>query len=98
METVGTTGPAGGADIAPKAIFDLKYKGEESTMCSISPEPSVSPLLMGRSDGFSNSHSFTGMVSLSTWEDFKTDLDKPMETTISNIFIPAEVGFGFFFL
>lgn len=32
-------GLGAGADIAPKAIFDLKYKGEESTMCHISPEP-----------------------------------------------------------
>lgn len=80
-------GLAVGADIESKAIFDLKYKGEESTMCRISPEPSVSPLLMGRSGRFSDSHSFTGMVSLSTREDFKTDLVKPMETSISESFL-----------
>lgn len=56
-------------------------------MCHIPPEPSVSPLLMGRSGRFSNSHSFTGMVSLSTQADFKTYLVKPMETTTSELFL-----------
>lgn len=98
MEAAGTTVLDAGADIVPKAIFDLKYKGEESTMCRISPEPSVSPLLMGRSDRFSNSHSFTGMVSLSTWENSQTDLDKPLETTISELLFISEICFGFFFL
>lgn len=99
MEAAGTTGLAVGADMVLKAIFDLKYKGEESTMCHISPEPSVSPLLMGRSDRFSKSHSFTDMVSLSTQEGFKTDLVKPMETAISELFLfHQNVIFGFFCL
>lgn len=73
LEATGTRGLAEGADIVLKAIFDLKYKEEERTLCHISPKPSVSPLLMGRSDRSSNSHSFTGMVSLSTRQNFKND-------------------------
>lgn len=97
-EPVGNTALAGGADIAPQAVFDLKYKGGES-MCHIFPEPSASPLLMGRSGRFSNSHSFTGTVSLSTWKSSKTDFIKPVETTISELLsFSAEVCFGLFFL
>lgn len=94
----GNTDLAGGVDISPQAISDLEHKGGDS-LCHFFPEPPASPLLMGRSGRFSNSHSFTGMVSLFAWKSSKTDFIKAVETTMSELLsFSAEVCFSLFFL